>query len=92
MQVLTIEERCDLLRENIEMVKSKIVSIVDDTEMSEVETLLEGDNIPDRRNANMKENLTLAFRHVEDAKMRLGAVIQAYQGGISILDKPKGEN
>ena len=32
-------------------------------------------------------NLTLAFRHLEDAKMRLGKVIQAVDG-ISIYDTP----
>lgn len=33
-------------------------------------------------------NLTLAYRHMEDCIMRLGKVIQAYQGGKSIYDKP----
>lgn len=32
-------------------------------------------------------NFTLAFRHLEDAKMRLGKVIQALDGGESIYDK-----
>lgn len=49
--------------------------------------LINGANIPNTRNANMKANLTLAFRHLEDARMRLGKAMQAYQGGISILDK-----
>jgi len=31
-------------------------------------------------------NATLAFRHLEDAKMRLGKVIQAYEGQ-SVYDK-----
>ena len=35
-------------------------------------------------------NLMLAYRHTEDARMRLGKVIQAYHGGESIFDKPKG--
>lgn len=29
-------------------------------------------------------NLTLAFRHIEDARMRLGKSIQAYDGGVSV--------
>ncbi len=33
-------------------------------------------------------NLTLAYRHLEDSIMRLGKVIQAFQGGKSIYDKP----
>lgn len=32
-------------------------------------------------------NITLAFRHLEDARMRLGKAIQALDGGISIYDK-----
>jgi len=30
-------------------------------------------------------NLTLAFRHLEDARMRLGKAIQASEGGVSPL-------
>lgn len=31
----------------------------------------------------MHANLTLAYRHLEDARMRLGKVIQAFDGGES---------
>lgn len=31
-------------------------------------------------------NVTLAFRHIEDAAMRLGKVLQALNGGESIYD------
>lgn len=34
-----------------------------------------------------RANITLAFRHLEDARMRLGKAIQALDGGISIYDK-----
>lgn len=34
-----------------------------------------------------KANIMLAYRHLEDARMRLGKVIQAYEGGESIYDK-----
>lgn len=34
-------------------------------------------------------NIKLAHRHLEDARMRMGKVIQALEGGISILDHPK---
>jgi hypothetical protein len=29
----------------------------------------------------------LAYRHLEDASMRLGKVIQALDGGVSVYDK-----
>ncbi len=32
-------------------------------------------------------NVMLAYRHIEDARMRLGKVIQAFEGGVSIYDK-----
>lgn len=34
----------------------------------------------------MRENIILAYRHLEDAAMRLGKVIQAYDGGKSVYD------
>jgi hypothetical protein len=32
-------------------------------------------------------NSELAYRHLEDASMRLGKVIQALNGGVSVYDK-----
>jgi hypothetical protein len=37
--------------------------------------------------AEMKANIMLAYRHLEDARMRLGKVIQHAEGGVSIYDK-----
>lgn len=34
-----------------------------------------------------KANIMLAYRHLEDARMRLGKVIQAEDGGVSVYDK-----
>lgn len=35
----------------------------------------------------MKANIMLAYRHLEDARMRLGKVIQAYDGGTSVYNR-----
>lgn len=35
----------------------------------------------------MKANIMLSYRHFEDARLRLGKVIQAYDGGTSVYDK-----
>jgi hypothetical protein len=35
----------------------------------------------------MIANVMLAYRHLEDARMRLGKAIQAYDGGVSVYDK-----
>lgn len=32
-------------------------------------------------------NITLTYRHLEDASMRLGKVLQAFDGGVSVYDK-----
>lgn len=32
-------------------------------------------------------NATLAYRHIEDASMRLGKVLQAIDGGVSVYDR-----
>lgn len=35
----------------------------------------------------MHANITMAYRHLEDASMRLGKAIQAFDGGVSVYDK-----
>jgi uncharacterized protein YhaN len=35
----------------------------------------------------MKANLILAYRHLEDARMRLGKAVQAYDGGTSVYPR-----
>ena len=39
------------------------------------------------KNGEMHANITLAYRHLEDARMRLGKMIQAYDGGTSVYPK-----
>lgn len=42
---------------------------------------------PKEDRAEVLANLMLAYRHLEDASMRLGKAIQAYDGGVSVYDK-----
>jgi len=37
--------------------------------------------------SEMKANFMLCYRHLEDAAMRLGKVLQAKDGGMSVYDK-----
>lgn len=39
-----------------------------------------------RANGEVIANFMLAYRHLEDASMRLGKAIQAIDGGISVYD------
>jgi len=41
------------------------------------------------QHGEMIANIMLAYRHLEDARMRLGKVLQAQDGGTSIYDKEK---
>ncbi len=40
------------------------------------------------QHGEMKANIMLAYRHLEDARMRIGKILQAADDGVSILDKP----
>ena len=60
-----------------------------------------GSDDPKSDNGEMFANLMLAYRHIEDASMRLGKAIQATDGGASVYDSstvgapeasPEGEN
>jgi hypothetical protein len=42
---------------------------------------------PEPNGREMHANITLAYRHLEDAAMRVGKAIQAYDGGTSVYDK-----
>ena len=42
---------------------------------------------PKEDKGEMIANLMLAYRHLEDASMRLGKAIQAHDGGVSVYDK-----
>jgi len=39
----------------------------------------------------MLANLDLTHRHLEDARMRLGKFIQAFDGGTSVYDQVPGD-
>lgn len=47
-----------------------------------------GAPVPGADPGEMHANITLAYRHLEDARMRLGKVLQAQDGGVSAFDKP----
>lgn len=40
---------------------------------------------PEADSAEMIANVMLAYRHIEDARMRLGKVIQAFEGGVLVF-------
>ena len=84
-----LESRGDSLRSQIQTVALEVERTLKYVSGLNGDNNLSDGNIPRFRNANMIANLTLAFRHLEDARMRIGKVMQAYQGGVSILDADK---
>ena len=79
------------LRASIEGTKGELVNVLQNGFFRNESPHLDGANIPISQHANMEANITLAFRHLEDARMRIGKVLQAYQGGISIFDRNAGD-
>jgi len=75
------------LREEIEGTKGRVAKLPTHGFFQDENGTLARTNIPTDRHQNMLDNITLVFRHLEDARMRIGKVLQAHQGGISILDK-----
>lgn len=46
-----------------------------------------GEQLFENQHGEMKANIMLSYRHLEDARMRLGKVMQQIQGGVSKFDK-----
>jgi len=74
-------EKCNALRGAIKQIGEAILRL------KESPTLKDGDFPANADHAEMMANTRLAYRHLEDARMRIGKIIQAYDGGTSVYDK-----
>ncbi len=75
---------CDTLRTDLKAIAARTIALMKHSTF---------DNLPAPSNAGeMKANTMLAFRHLEDAAMRVGKAIQAYMGGESPLGGPSTPN
>ncbi len=74
------EGRCFSAREEIK-------SIGDGVRYLLKHPIFDGDQKYPDQHAEMKANITLVYRHLEDARMRVGKILQAAGDGVSILDK-----
>jgi hypothetical protein len=79
----TLKDACNLLRATVKEVERDLRAVKDKTarEQSGHEQAFPG------QHGEVMANLTLAVRHLEDARMRLGKAIQYSQDGVSIYDK-----
>lgn len=76
---VTLKTACEDTRKKLKDIAAFIKGLADLTKGQPEPTV--GDA------GEMIANLMLTYRHLEDASMRLGKVIQAYDGGVSIYDK-----
>lgn len=78
----TFDESCSLIRTEIKAIGTKVYAFRLNTPAGKV-----SDDKMVSDTGEMMANVMLAYRHLEDAAMRLGKAIQAYEGGISIYDQ-----
>jgi len=74
------KESCQSIRETIET--TKLCSL-----LLECHSEFEKEEGAVGRHSEMKANIQLAYRHLEDARMRFGKAIQAFDGGTSCYPK-----
>ena len=84
---MAYEEQGEELRQKIKEVGKLVKCFIDISKNTTPSLYANFDN----NHSEMIANAILAYRHLEDAVMRIGKAMQAYQGGTSILDKMTAE-
>ena len=80
---LTFIEQANDLRSAIKGIAFRCKGFIERTKSAAAQQETDGiENI-----SEMIANLTLSYRHLEDASMRFGKAIQAKDGGVSVYDK-----
>ena len=75
-----LEFRCNDLRQEVKCIGDTVKDLMQDSTFDGEQTFIS-------QHSEMKANIMMAYRHLEDARMRLGKVMQQIQGGISKYDK-----
>ena len=75
-----LEELCKRLRDDLKKIEMQARSILDHSD-------LKAENTFGNQRGEQKGQAMLAVRHIEDARMRLGKVIQYNGTGVSCYDK-----
>lgn len=72
------KSECEDFRRQLKPIADNLIALVRDGDA----------NLPNpEMRPEVIANVMLAYRHLEDASMRLGKAIQAIDGGISVYDK-----
>lgn len=75
-QELGFKENCFSIRKVIEAVKVSTLTLKAHSDFSKDENYV-------GQQGEMQANIQLAYRHLEDARMRIGKAVQACDGGTS---------
>ena len=77
---MTFTERCDNMRERIGIDGTMVKRL-------KASSVFKGEETYQGQHGEMIANIMLAYRHLEDVRMRIGKILQAAGDGVSILDK-----
>lgn len=83
---IEIKFKCNQFRNMIENIGSDVRSLMKHSDFDDL-----AKQTYDGQHGEMKANIMLAYRHLEDARMRIGKILQAADDGVSILDKSEGK-
>ena len=80
---MTVEENCQDIRERLLDLEKRLRYSMNGRCYS-------GEQTFPNQHSEMKAQTMLAVRHLEDARMRVGKILQYADDGVSILDKKDG--
>lgn len=75
-----LEDICNDLRKKIRSLEDYARTLMTNERFSNEQTFV-------NQHSEMKANIMLTVRHLEDARMRVGKILQYAGDGVSILDK-----
>ena len=78
INTIKMEKECTDIRNQIRDLAGVVRTLMADPGIMSLDDDLHGE---------AKANIMLSFRHLEDARMRIGKVMQALQGGVSKFDE-----
>lgn len=73
------KDTCTELRKEIKNIGDRVKALKQDDVFKDLPKISD--------QGEMMANIMLTYRHLEDARMRIGKIVQAYDGGTSVYDK-----
>lgn len=75
------------IKTNVSSLRVQVLKLGDAVNELHKHPVFSGEQSSAGQHSEMHANITLAYRHLEDARMRLGKIIQAFDGGVSCYNK-----